>query len=191
MWLISFLPGWFFHLLTLMGVVGIVACMLPIPFKQVVMPIVALMLVVGAYSEGGIAQNKSWELKVAAAEVESAKKQVAASDVSMKVVTKYIKNTRVVREKGDVIIKEVPKYITTVDDSKCAVPTGFVRVHDRAATGVEVPGTTGGPNEGATEVKISTVATTVVDNYTTYYEVAEQLKSLQAWIKQQQTLFNK
>jgi len=165
--------------------------MLPIPFKQVVMPIVALMLVVGVYSEGGIAQNKTWELKVAAAEVESAKKQVAASGVSMKVVTKYIKNTRVVREKGDVIIKEVPKYITTVDDSKCAVPTGFVRVHDRGATGTEVSGTTGGSNEGPSEVKISTVATTVVDNYTTYYEVAEQLKSLQAWIKQQQSLFNK
>jgi hypothetical protein len=191
MWLISFLPTWFFHLLTLVGVVGIVACMLPIPFKSVMMPIVALMLVFGAYTEGGIVQNKTWELKVAAAEVESAKKQVAASEVSMKVVTKYIHNTRVVREKGNVIIKEVPKYITTVDDSKCTVPTGFVRVHDQGATGVEVPATTGGPNEGASEVKISTVATTVVDNYTTYYEVAEQLKSLQTWIKQQQTLFNK
>lgn len=191
MWLVSFLPVWFFHLLTLAGVLCMIACLLPVPFKSVVMPIGALMLVFGAYTEGGIAQNKSWELKVAAAEVESAKKQAAASEVSMKVVTKYIKNTRVVREKGDVIIKEVPKYITTVDDSKCAVPTGFVRVHDRSATGVEVPGTTGGPNEGPSEVKISTVATTVVDNYTTYYEVAEQLKSLQTWIKQQQTLFNK
>ena len=165
--------------------------MLPVPFKSTMMPIAALVLAFGAYTEGGIAQNKSWALKVAAAEVESAKKQAAATEVSMKVVTKYIKNTRVVREKGDVIIKEVPKYITTVDDSKCTVPTGFVRVHDRGAAGAEVPRTTGGPNEGTPEVKISTVATTVVDNYTTYYEVAEQLKSLQAWIKQQQTLFNK
>lgn len=190
MWLTSLLPSWVFHALTLAGVLCMVASLLPIPLKSIVVPIGALMLVFGAYTEGGIARDKSWALRVAAAEAAVAKKEAVSAQVTTRVVTKYINNTRVVREKGDVIIKEVPKYVTVADDARCVVPIGFVRVHDGASSN-SVPTASRGADEGTPEVKISAVAATVVDNYTTYYEVAEQLKSLQAWIKQQQSLFNK
>ena len=45
--------------------------------------------------------------------------------------------------------------------------------------------------EGTSAVKISTVAATVTENYTTYYQIAEQLKALQEWVKEQQKIFEK
>jgi hypothetical protein len=43
-------------------------------------------------------------------------------------------------------------------------------------------------NEGASNVKLSEVAITVSKNYGTYYQVVEQLKSLQEWIRKQKDL---
>jgi len=70
------------------------------------------------------------------------------------------------------------------------VPTGFVMLHDSASRN-EVPDPTRKVDGTTSEVKISGVAETVVDNYTTYHQVAEQLKSLQEWIKLQQSIYNK
>ena len=94
------------------------------------------------------------------------------------------------KEKGNVIIKEIPTYITKTDDSKCVVPNGFVVLHDSASRN-EVPDTARIVDERASKIKISGVAETVGENYNTYHEVAEQLKSLQKWVRDQQELFNK
>jgi hypothetical protein len=140
--------------------------------------------------EGGITNQEKWEAKVAEAKLEVAQKETAAVETTIKVVTKYVKQIDIIKEKGDVIIKEIPTYITKVDDSKCAVPNGFVMLHDSASRN-EVPDTSRDPDEGTSKVKISGVAETVIDNYTTYYQVSEQLKALQQWVKEQQNNYNK
>ena len=72
----------------------------------------------------------------------------------------------------------------------CAVPNGFVLLHDSASRN-EVPDTTRPADARTSEVKISGVAETVVTNYNTYYQVSEQLKALQAWVREQQLNSNK
>ncbi len=188
MWLLSFLPAYAFHLLTLVGVVGVIACLLPIPYKSIVQIISVIVLSFSLYMEGGISNQAEWEAKVAQVKLDMAVKEVASEKVTTKIVTKYIKQIQVVKETGDVIIKEIPTYITKIDDSKCAVPNGFVVLHDSASRN-EVPDSTRVPNAGASNVKISEVAGTVIENYTTYYQLAEQLKSLQDWIKEQQQIY--
>ena len=190
MWLLSFLPNYFFHLLTLIGVVGVIACLLPIPYKSIVQIISVIVLSFSLYMEGGISNQAEWEAKVAQVKLDMAVKEVKSVEVTTKIVTKYIKQIQIVKETGDVIIKEIPTYITKVDDAKCTVPNGFVLLHDSASRN-EVPDSTRVPNAGASDVKISEVAGTVIENYTTYYQLAEQLKALQDWIKQQQTIYNK
>ncbi len=140
--------------------------------------------------EGGISNQERWEAKVADAKLEMAKKDTASAEASTKVVTKYVTKIEVVKEKGDAIIKEVPIYVTKDADSKCVIPNGFVLLHDSASRN-EVPDSTRGVDAGASEVKLSGVATTVTENYTTYHKVAEQLRSLQEWIKEQQRIYNK
>jgi hypothetical protein len=188
MWLFEFLPNYVFHLLTLVGVVGVVASLLPIPYKSIVQIISVIVLAFSLYMEGGISNQAEWEIKIAQVKLDMAKKDSASAEMTTKVVTKYVKQIQVVKETGDVIIKQIPMYITKNDDSMCAIPNGFVLLHDSASRN-EVPDTTRAPNAGTSDVKISEVAGTVVENYTTYYQLAEQLKALQDWIKEQQRIY--
>ena len=196
MWILDLLPFWIFHLILAAGVVGTFAAFLlgNIPFiSKYALPlkIISLFVVVcGLYMEGGISNQERWEAKVAEAKLEMAKKETASAEASTKVVTKYVTKVEIVKEKGDAIIKEVPKYITKNDDAQCVIPNGFVLLHDSASRN-EIPDATRGVDAGASEVKLSGVATTVTENYTTYHKVAEQLKALQDWVKEQQKIYNK
>jgi hypothetical protein len=190
MWLLNFLPVYFFHILTIVGFIGVLACLFPIPHKTIVQVLSIAIVSFSLYMEGGISNQAEWELKVKEAEAKAAQKETAAAEVTVKVVTKYVKQIQVVKETGDVIIKEIPTYITKVDDAKCTVPNGFVLLHNSASRN-EVPDTTRPVDAGASEVKISGVAETVVTNYNTYYQVSEQLKALQAWVREQQLNSNK
>jgi hypothetical protein len=196
MWILDWLPFWIFHLVVVLGIAGIIASIVFkfVPFiSQYTLPIQVvsiIVLVFGVYMEGGISNQEKWEAKVAEAKLEMAKKETASAEVTTKVITKYVTKIEVVKEKGNEIIKQVPVYITKDADAKCDVPTGFVVLHDSASRN-EVPDPTRKVDAGTSEVKISGVATTVVENYTTYHQVAEQLKSLQEWIKLQQSIYNK
>ncbi|KVE81030.1 hypothetical protein WI99_24985 [Burkholderia cepacia] len=110
----------------------------------------------------------------------TAERDAARRDV--KVVTQYVDRVQVVREKGDIIIKEVPVYVDREADRACVVPVGFVRVHDGAAANVPL-GDPGNADAAPSGVALSAVAATVADNYTTCHENAEQLIALQARVR--------
>jgi hypothetical protein len=140
--------------------------------------------------EGGISNQERWEAKVADAKLDMAKKDAASADTTTRVVTKYVTKVEVIKENGNAIVKEIPKYISANADGQCAIPNGFVLLHDSASLN-EIPDSTRSVDGGASNVKLSGVAETVTTNYTTYYKVAEQLKSLQEWVKEQQSIYNK
>ena len=194
MWILDWLPFWVFHLTVLVGLAGLAASLVLkfIPFistYQLPIQVASIaVLVFGVYMEGGIATQEKWEAKVAEVKLEMAKKETASAEVTTKVVTKYINKVQIVKEKGNEIIKQVPVYITKDADTKCDVPTGFVMLHDSASRN-EVPDPTRKVDGTTSNVKISGVAETVVENYTTYHQVAEQLRSLQEWIKEQQKVY--
>ena len=195
MWLLDFLPFWIFHLVILAGIGGILASTVLkfIPFiSNYKLPIQvgsAILLAFGLYMEGGVSNQEKWEARVAEVKLEMAKKDAASAEATTKVVTKYVTVDRIVKEKGDAILKEVPKFISKDADAQCVVPNGFVLLHDSASRN-EVPDSTRGVDEGASKVKLSGVAETVTTNYTTYHQVVEQLKSLQDWVKEQQRIYN-
>ena len=196
MWILDFLPFWIFHLIVLVGIGGLITSLVLkfIPFVSMYrVPIQVasiIILVFGVYMEGGISNQEKWEAKVAEAKLEMAQKETASAEVTTKVVTKYVTKIQIVKEKGDVIIKEVPKYITKESDSKCPIPNAFVVLHDSASKN-EVPDTARLADEGTAATKLSTVTETVVGNYSICHQNAEQLKSLQEWIKLQQSIYNK
>jgi len=196
MWLLTFVPDFIFHIIAIVGILLTVGAIAfgQIPFigtYNIPINIIGVVLIIfGFYMEGGISNQEKWEAKVAEVKLEMAKKDTASAEASTKVVTKYITKVEVVKEKGEALIKEIPKYISKDADAKCDVPNGFVVLHDSASRN-EVPDSTRSVDAGTSEVKLSDVATTVTENYTTYHKVAEQLKSLQEWIKLQQSIYNK
>jgi len=194
MWILDWLPFWVFHLVVLIGLAGLIGSLVLkfIPFistYRLPIQVAAIAtLVFGVYMEGGIATQEKWEAKIAEVKLEMAKKETASAEATVKVVTKYVNKVQIVKEKGNDIIKQVPVYITKDADTKCDVPTGFVVLHDSASRN-EVPDATRKIDATTSAVKISGVAETVVDNYTTYHEVAEQLRSLQEWVREQQKIY--
>lgn len=92
------------------------------------------------WSEGVEATETKWKLVVIEAQAKIAKLEAQGSQTTVEVVTKYVDKVKIVKEKGDVVIKEVPIYITKADDSRCVIPNGFVVLHNAAATN-QVPRT--------------------------------------------------
>lgn len=117
--------------------------------------------------------------------------EVQSQKVNVETVIKYVDRVQVVKEKGATIVKEIPVYVSAKSDDRCTIPTGFVRSHDAAANPDSVPTTATESYDSATDVKLSTVAETVVDNYVKYHEVVEQLRALQDWVNTQDQLINK
>jgi hypothetical protein len=126
------------------GLLGIVATyvMKFIPFVYVyrtpIQVASVILIAIGTYMSGAISNEEAWvarvkemELKVAAAEVQSAKENV-------KIVEKVVKKIEVVRVRGDDVVKyidrEVIKYDTKfAPGGVCEIPKEFIKAHNDAA----------------------------------------------------------
>lgn len=196
MWLLYILPDALVYAVTTLSFLALIVtfALSNIPliskYAKPTQLVSGVLFLFGVYLCGGISNEASWREKVAKMEVEIAQKEAASAEASTKVITKYVDRVTVVKEKGDVITKEIPNYISKDADAKCTITNGFVSLHDAAAKN-EIPNATRDANEGTSAVKISGVAETVTTNYTTYYQVSEQLKALQEWVREQQKVFNK
>lgn len=111
--------------------------------------------------------------------------QLAATNASERIVTRYVDRVRVVHERGATLTKEIPVYVIAQADAACPVPVGFVRVHDAAAAN-DLPGPAGTLDAQPSGLALSAVASTVVDNYATCHAAIEQLNALQAWVRANQ-----
>jgi hypothetical protein len=157
MWIISFMPEWAIHLLFGLGVVitlaGFVLGMIPI-IKRYIIPVRVIglfILVLGLYLEGGLADNKEWQLRVKEMEAKMAQLEVEAAKTNIQVQEKVVEKTKVVREKGQDIIKYVDRWntkevIKEVEGPErirreevikyienCPIPKELVDLHNQAA----------------------------------------------------------
>lgn len=152
--------------------------------------VIALVLVLALLA--AIGYGAMWqEQRIAAAlqqrdaeraQLRTARAALASQQATTQVVTRYVDRVQVVREVGATITKEVPIHVTAKADAACAVPVGFVRVHDAAAEGHLPDPPAGDPDAPAPGLALSDVADTVAGNYGTCHETAEQLIALQAWV---------
>jgi hypothetical protein len=82
-------------------------------------------------------------------------------------------------------LNEVPVHVSAKADAACPIPLGFVRVFNGAAHG-PVPEAAAGTDEASSGVALSDVAKASVINDGEYDQVADQLRSLQSWVQQQE-----
>jgi hypothetical protein len=193
-WLLNFLPTWIFQAVALgLIVLGIgVYAFVKHPLVPSFIPkLIGVILTAGGiFISGGIWTQREFLEAVEKQKQEIARLEKASGEITTKVEKVYIERTKVIKEKGDVIVEKVPEYITKDADAKCDVPNGFVVLHNSAVKN-EIPNTPREFNEKSSGVELSTVGKTVAGNYTTCNEVREQLRSLQDWVKEQEKLYNK
>jgi hypothetical protein len=146
MWILKWLPFWFFYAILAIGLVGLAVTYLlrfiPLPaiyiYKTPIQIGSIILIVLGTYMSGAISNEEAWlakvkelEAKIQAAEVESVKENV-------KIETKVVTKTQIVKERGQDIIKYVDKEIVKYDTKflpggECEIPKEFIQMHNKAA----------------------------------------------------------
>jgi hypothetical protein len=197
MWLLSIIPDSILYgfILSVMGigaalfVFGTFTVFLPlVKAYGLLMRTIGIVLVIGSvYLYGGYGTEMKWR-KVAAELKADMDRKVALSEKNSKqIVTKYVTQTKVIKEKGDAI-KKLSQHVKEAD-AKCVVPKSFVLLHDSASKN-EVPDTSTGANGTASGVNLSTVGETITINYNNYHQLSERLKALQDWVSSQERIYN-
>lgn len=118
-------------------------------------------------------------------ELAAARTTIAQQKTTERVVTQYVDRVRIVRERAQTIVKEVPVYVPLEADAACRINRGFVWLHDAAARNLPPAPGTGAADAPAPGVTLSSVARTVTGNYATCHETREQLTGLQSWVRAQ------
>jgi hypothetical protein len=96
-----------------------------------------------------------------------------------------IKEVEVIRWKTRDVIVKVPVYVSRAGDRGCVVPAGFVRLHDLSASGKGLPDNpdpSGQLYDSPSGIALSTVASTVAENYGTCREEMTRFEGLQDWV---------
>lgn len=143
MWILSVLPEWVTHSIFTIGALGTIAGLvlgfIPIikKYKLPIQVISLLLLVLGVYLEGGLADNKEWQLKVKDMEVKLAKAETEAANKNTEIQEKIVEKTKVVREKGRDIIQYVDREVVKKEEivkyiESCPVPKEIIDLHNQA-----------------------------------------------------------
>lgn len=142
-----------------------------------------ILILVGVFLQGLTwgADTLSAEVQKANAEAQKIKEE--SKNISERVVTKYIVKQKVIKEKGDEIIK----YVNKNNDADCTLHNSFVELHNSAAKNT-IPDPTRATDEAASGIELSEAKRVIIENYNQYNQVAEQLRDLQDWIKQQREI---
>jgi uncharacterized membrane protein (DUF106 family) len=143
MWILSILPEAAIHIIFGLGILGTIAGFvlgfIPLikPYRLAIQVISILVLVFGVYLEGGLADYKEWELKVAEMKAKLAEAETKSSEKNVEIQEKIVEKTKVVREKGRDIIKYVDREVVKNQEvikfiENCPIPKEIIDLHNQA-----------------------------------------------------------
>ena len=190
--LLSFLPEWVFFLCLVFGVIGVLASFVLtiIPFiknfKLLIQVFSIVLLVIGVWFQGAIANEKIWQSKIIDLELQLAKAESKSLEINIALTEELLKNDTLREEVKNAKEKVIVKYVTKYDN-KCELSDAFVRVLDSSANN-ELPPSSENLDGATTDVKASEVLTSVTENYSTCYAIREKLIAWQEWYRKQKEL---
>ena len=147
MWLLHWLPNWIFYAVLIAGVFGLVVSYLIrflsfIPFlyvyKTPIQICSMIAIAIGTFMSGAIYDNNAWEDRVKEMEAKVAAAEVQSKEENVKIVTKLVTKTQVIKTRGEDIVKyidrEVVKYDTKfAPGGECEIPKEFIKAINDAA----------------------------------------------------------
>lgn len=149
MWILNFLPDWFFHALLVLGVAGYASTFLLrfLPsfvyiYKLPIQLVSIALIAVSVYMFGAFAEKAAWEARVKEMEDKVKIAEEKSREVNAEIVTKVVTKTKVIKEKAKervaYIDREVVKYDTKfLPGGECEIPKEFIGVINKAAEPVK------------------------------------------------------
>ncbi len=151
--------------------------MIPLPYKLLAGAALILGVFVFGYMKGSAyaeAELQRFAAKNATLTADMEKKN---SEISTQVVTQYVDRVNTIREK-EYVYRDVAK---TVVPSQSVLSNGWVFTHDISATGSNADATRSS-DASPSGIKDNEALFTIIGNYSTCMQNAEQLRNLQQWI---------
>ena len=144
MWILYLLPSWYTHAVPTLGLALILVSMFlkVIPFIStyyIPLRIIGLVtLLFGIFFEGVMYSGKDLHDKIKELEAKVAAAEAKSAEVNTKIVEKIVTKQKIVKERGEDIIKYVDKEIIKYDvkfapGGQCEIPKEFINIHNRAA----------------------------------------------------------
>ena len=133
MWYLQFVPHWIFYGILGIGIFGILfSRFIPSYYKTAAQAVSYLAFAFGLFMTGAVkgsesllAEMKDLREKVTVAEEQSVQETV-------KIETKYVNKTQVIRERGEDVLKYVDREVVKYD-STCVIPKEFIEANNKAA----------------------------------------------------------
>ena len=138
MWILDFLPGWIFTLITLAGAGAylVTEVLGKVPFvAQYLRAIRAgaiVALVFGVYMMGGSANQEKWEARVKELEAKVAVAEEQSKTANAKLDAKMKEKAKVIKEKEYIIQEKIVKIKDTID-AMCQIPVEAIQLLNEAA----------------------------------------------------------
>ena len=142
MWIINFIPN-FYYYLTMLGVLLLIASWVLkfVPFiKTYVLPIQVvglIMTLAGVFWMGGVAVEKEWQARVKEVEAKLAKAEVKSAKANIRIVTKVVEKKIIIKDRASSRKKYIEREIVKYDD-KCQIPDEAMKVLNAAVKNEEV-----------------------------------------------------
>lgn len=139
MWLLKFLPDWFFYGIVIVSAGGLLLSkFIPLIYRPVAQLTLGVFLLYGIYMVGGINNEQSWRDRVAEMEAKVAAAEQQSATENVKIVTKIKYKKKIIHEKGDEIVKYIDREIIKYDvkfapGGICEIPKEFREALNKAA----------------------------------------------------------
>jgi hypothetical protein len=142
MWILSVLPSYAIHGLLTVGIIGVilgfVLGFIPLvgKYKLPIQIISIFVLTLALYLEGGLENERIWQSKVKEVEAKVAVSEVKAVEKTVEIQEKIVNKTKVIKQKGDDIIKYIDKEIIKKEEiikyiENCPVPQEIIEQHNK------------------------------------------------------------
>ena len=148
MWILYFLPDalvlWICNTVLLAGILLTAAAFfiknIPVinQYRTPAQILGIALLVMGVYWRGGYAIEMEWRERVAEAEARVAAAEAQSREENVKIVTKVVTKTQVIRTRGETITKYIDREIVRYDTKfapggQCEIPKEFIKAINDAA----------------------------------------------------------
>ena len=142
-WMLSFIPDWFWTLVLISGIVGTLATWVLkfIPFVSTYrLPIQVasiIALVAGVYFQGVIANEAKWQDKIADLQKQIVEAEVKSKETNVVIQEKIVTKTKVIKEKGKDIVNYIDREVVKKEEiikyiEQCPVPKEIIDLHNQA-----------------------------------------------------------
>jgi hypothetical protein len=192
LWLFNYIPSFFLYIAFALGVVlYLFSEMATLRIAQIVTSSYltpALMRLIGVTLMGlsifflGISfSDTEFKKELDKKNAEIAKINEEAKDITQQVVIKYVYRDKIIKEKGDEIIK----YVTKENDASCDLHNSTIELLNAAAKN-NLPDAARSVDATSSGVELSTVEKVIIENYNKYNELKNKNDLLQEWVREQQ-----